>query len=432
MARTARAGFLETRTARLKLAANKKPYWSRSGKAGVHIGYRRRKPHGRDANGSWVARRYTGAGNYETEGFAEADDFSEADGASILSYDQAIAKLGVQLSEVQKRTRYTVGNAVDDYIVSLKLNATTALETHGMLKHYLIGFPSADGSQGADRVLSQLTRDDFAPWPAWALANPPLGRRKTRATPAKPMSADQAAEAVRRRKERVNRVLNNVLGCLNLAHENERVPSDIAWSKLRRFKGTEQARIRWLDLDECARFTKACAADIRKIAQGGLLTGARWSELRRMRAGDYDSNAGTVLIAQTKRKKSRHIYLTDEGKRAFTEWTSGLARDELVFTRTSGEPWGSHDQHRPMSEARAAAGLDDQVTFHTLRHTYASTLVKAGVHLSIVAQSLGHADTRMVEKHYGHLAPSHVAQAIRAHLPSFGVETAGAVQTSRP
>jgi hypothetical protein len=32
-----------------------------------------------------------------------------------------------------------------------------------------------------------------------------------------------------------------------------------------------------------------------------------------------------------------------------------------------------------------------------------------GVPLMVVAKNLGHADTRMVEKHYGHLAPSYVA-----------------------
>lgn len=53
---------------------------------------------------------------------------------------------------------------------------------------------------------------------------------------------------------------------------------------------------------------------------------------------------------------------------------------------------------------------------------------KAGVHLSIVAQSLGHADTRMVEKHYGHLAPSHIAQAIRANLPNFVAREAGGLK----
>jgi hypothetical protein len=51
-------------------------------------------------------------------------------------------------------------------------------------------------------------------------------------------------------------------------------------------------------------------------------------------------------------------------------------------------------------------------------------LIKEGVHPMIVAGSLGHADTRMVEKHYGHLAPSHAAETIRAKLPVFGVNSA--------
>jgi hypothetical protein len=35
-------------------------------------------------------------------------------------------------------------------------------------------------------------------------------------------------------------------------------------------------------------------------------------------------------------------------------------------------------------------------------------------------EELGHSDTRMVEKHYGHLAPSFIAEAIRAGAPRFG------------
>jgi integrase len=84
-----------------------------------------------------------------------------------------------------------------------------------------------------------------------------------------------------------------------------------------------------------------------------------------------------------------------------------------------------------MLAARETAGLGADVTFHVLRHTYARMLVKAGVHLMIVAQSLGHVDTRTVEKHYGHLAPSHAAETIRANLPIFGVETSDAAQRSR-
>jgi len=38
----------------------------------------------------------------------------------------------------------------------------------------------------------------------------------------------------------------------------------------------------------------------------------------------------------------------------------------------------------------------------------------------VVAKNLGHSDTRMVEKHYGHLSATYVAEAIRAAAPRFG------------
>jgi hypothetical protein len=44
-----------------------------------------------------------------------------------------------------------------------------------------------------------------------------------------------------------------------------------------------------------------------------------------------------------------------------------------------------------------------------------------GVPLPIIAAQLGHADTRMVEKYYGHLAPSYVAETVRAAFGSLGI-----------
>jgi len=46
-----------------------------------------------------------------------------------------------------------------------------------------------------------------------------------------------------------------------------------------------------------------------------------------------------------------------------------------------------------------------------------------GVPLMVVAKNLGHADTRMVEKHYGHLAPSYIVDVIRAGAPRYGGKT---------
>jgi integrase len=56
--------------------------------------------------------------------------------------------------------------------------------------------------------------------------------------------------------------------------------------------------------------------------------------------------------------------------------------------------------------SRIATGIIPPINFHGLRHTWASLAVMNGMPLLVVAKNLGHSDTRMVEKHYGHLAPT--------------------------
>jgi integrase len=63
----------------------------------------------------------------------------------------------------------------------------------------------------------------------------------------------------------------------------------------------------------------------------------------------------------------------------------------------------------------------EPISFHGLRHSYASLSIMAGAPLMVVAKNLGHVDTRMVEKHYGHMSPSYVADAMRAAAPNFEV-----------
>lgn len=426
MARTVRGGNIETRSARLKLAARARPYWGPSGKAGLHLGYRRRTK----VNGSWIVRRYGGVGGvYESKVFGVADDFSDADGDEVLSYHQAIGRLTEEAPPVRHGgQRYDVRTAVADYVAWLKANKKTARDAELKLNAYLIPVLG-------DKLLVDLKPDDFTRWLSWAVEHKPNGRRGDRPPkPKKKRKGDDkakaetkpvidAAERKRRKKSTLNRVINNVKGCLNHAFQSrDDVPSDAAWRRLKKFKSADSARSRWLSTDECARLINAAAPDFRPIVHAAMLTGARWGELRALKVCDYDPGSGTVNVADSKSGKPRRVYLTNDGKAAFESWTAGRSRAEVIFKDRFGNPWGSHDQHRPMAAACAAAGITPAIGIHTLRHSYASSLVQAKVSLAVVAEALGHSDTRMVSKHYGHLAPSHVADAIRANLPSLGIE----------
>ncbi len=104
--------------------------------------------------------------------------------------------------------------------------------------------------------------------------------------------------------------------------------------------------------------------------------------------------------------------------RFFTALCAGKPGDDLMLTK-NGQAWKKTDQDYRMKMACKRANLAP-VNFHSLRHTFASHAVMDHVPLMIVARNLGHVDTRMVEKHYGHLADDHVSQMIRERIKPFG------------
>ncbi len=231
------------------------------------------------------------------------------------------------------------------------------------------------------------------------------------------------AETKRRRKSTVNRVITMLKACLNHAHTRHRVANRDAWSRLKKFRAVDSARLRWLSLDETTRLLNACQPDLRALVQAGLLTGCREGELLVVRARDFDATSNSLLIPDSKSGKPRRVPLTPEGSALFESLAAGRQPDAFLFTRKDGFAWHRVAVIRAMQEGNAAARIDPPATFYTLRHTYASHLVQAGTPLLYAASALGHRDARMVERHYGHFAPSQVAETIRANLPAFGIKS---------
>ena len=147
---------------------------------------------------------------------------------------------------------------------------------------------------------------------------------------------------------------------------------------------------------------------------------------------DFDCRSKTALVAESKASKPRRLPLTEEGCRLLEELTAGKGPNDVALVKADGTGWQKSEQHRRIHEACAAARIVPTVTFDGIRHTFASLLVAAGVPLAFVAEALGHADTWMVSKHYAHLAPNVVQDAIRANLPTFGVQTEQKVRKLRP
>lgn len=90
-------------------------------------------------------------------------------------------------------------------------------------------------------------------------------------------------------------------------------------------------------------------------------------------------------------------------------------RRERLETLEPGA-WTDLDQDWLTEKAWKGAAIR-QVTFDELRHTYASELVSASMPLKLIAASIGHSTTCMVEKESGHLAPDAVAHSIAKFQP---------------
>ena len=226
-------------------------------------------------------------------------------------------------------------------------------------------------------------------------------------------------DVLRQRKATANRRLTVLKAALNLAWRDGLVTDDEAWRKVKPFRNVDAPKIRFLSLAECERLINACGPNFRSLVRAALLTGCRYSELTALKTHDFNADNQLISITHTKSGKPRHVPLTEEGQQLFLQATAGKLANETIFTRNDGKTWGKAHQIRRLKDACNIAKIEPAVSFHILRHTYGSLLASKGVPLQVIAELLGHADTRITSRHYAHLLPSYVADTLRANLPEF-------------
>ena len=425
MARTVRDTNLETRTARLRLAARGKPYW-RLIESGLHLGYRRI----RSGGGSWVARRFIGNSRYSELKIGLADDLQDADGSLVLSFKHAqeAARIwwkaeAARLSGVPIHTGpYTLRHALDDYFRARERRASKGM--------------ASDRSSAEARIvpalgmqdIQKLTTHQIRNWHEDLASSPKLIRGKAGQTDRSTQAVDFTdPEAQRARRSTANRVLTILKAALNHAYHEGRIGTDEAWRKVKPFREVDTPIVRFLDPQECFRLVNACQEPFRDLVCGALLTGCRYGELISMRVTEFNAQSGTISVRVSKSGKPRHVALNDEGQKLFQGLTAGRKASDLIFRRGDRE-WRASEQKRPLEQACKAAKIDPPATFHILRHTYASQLAMSGVPMGVIAAQLGHSDTRMTERHYAHLAPDYVSATVRAALPTMGIVAKSNVQ----
>ena len=289
---------MDTRSARLKLAERREPYWTVIS-AGCAIGYRRGTK-----SGTWIARLRSDNGKQHYEALGAADDARDADGLTSFTFSQA-----------QERARTFFDR--------------TARELAGR------GEPQA------------------APYTVEAAIGDYLAAREQRGS--KGVRSDRCAAAATIVPE-LGKIELSKLTAKRIRDWHERVVSSARRVRTGRFA----AVIHYLSGAECKRLVNATQGRFRDLVRGALVTGCRYGELIRMRIADLNASAGTVTIRLSKAGKPRHVVLAGEGRALFEQLTAGRAPQDLIFRRDDGGPWGATHKAacRSVSDCEARSARD--------------------------------------------------------------------------
>lgn len=152
----------------------------------------------------------------------------------------------------------------------------------------------------------------------------------------------------------------------------------------------------------------ARSPQLARMAPLALYGGLRLGEIFGLRWCNVAWDAGLLHVLDSKNGESRSISITTPIQQVLEGMTPG-APDEPIFTTRRGKPkvWLSKTFKSVVDSIGLNKGVSDpreKICFHSLRHTFASWAVMAGIPLYIVGKTLGH-KTAVMTQRYAHLAP---------------------------
>jgi integrase len=185
---------------------------------------------------------------------------------------------------------------------------------------------------------------------------------------------------------------------------------------VRRVKAAQESpgRHRFLSAEEAAGLIDCAPRHQRPIIIAALHTGGRRTELLRLKWEDIDLERGVLYFDQTNTKsgKQREVPIAPELEQVFRHMRK--VQDIRATAKEDVFTWNGKAFSRlttGFERARKRAGLGKDVTFHTLRHTFASWYMINGGDLYRLQKYLGHSDIKLTMR-YAHLSRDYLREGV--------------------
>jgi len=136
--------------------------------------------------------------------------------------------------------------------------------------------------------------------------------------------------------------------------------------------------------------------------------GLRLGETLALLPSDVDSARMMIRVEQGKGRKDRYVMLSPTLLLALRAYWKGFRPVRWVFEgRTKGQPLSPSTAEKVFTSAAGRAGIRKGVSFHSLRHAFATHLLEGGTNIRVIQALLGHQNLTTTQV-YTHVARTYV------------------------
>jgi integrase/recombinase XerD len=170
-------------------------------------------------------------------------------------------------------------------------------------------------------------------------------------------------------------------------------------------------------LDQPAKLSTAEARRDRAMLELLYASGMRISELVALNLGDVNTSGDYFVRCFGKGRKERIIPLYEQIAKTIQSYIDEDRpkllhgkKENAMFLNARGERLTRQGFWQKLKEYARNAGLDEHISPHTLRHSFATHMLSGGADLRSVQELLGHANISTTQV-YTHLTTEHVRRA---------------------